>query len=173
MITLVQNLLFFLYSKKKTKFKISSPINILKQSSNVLILLPEEKKLIPDIQFLMSVFDKIFKQKSFLISAELNQALNSNRQNNLIIYSKEQRNYLNLPKKSFIKFLQSKNFDTVIDCNLIDSNFHYWLTCNLNSKFKIGLYRKNSTLFNNLVLKVNNIESTRNIYENFLYILKL
>ncbi len=173
MIKLIQKLIFYLYSKKRNTFNFIEPSNILKNSSNVLILLPEEKELIQEINFLITVLDKIFKQKTFLISNEINSFLNSDGNVSKIIYDKRQKNFLELPGKELIKLLSLKNFDTIIDCNLKDSNFHYWITKSLNAKFKIGLYRKNSTLFNNLVLKVKNIESTINIYKNFLYLLKL
>lgn len=173
MINLAQKILFFFYSKKKKTFEFISPKDIIKSSSNVLILLPEENELISEIKFLISIYDKIFKQKTFLISNDIYQNLNLNLELNSITYSKKQKNFIQLPKKEFIKFLQLKNFDTIIDCNLKDSNFHYWLTKSINAKLKIGLYRKNSTLFNNLVMKVKTIESVRNIYENFLYLLKL
>lgn len=171
--TLAQNLLFFFYARKKKNFEIIQPKDIIKKSSNVLILLPEEKELIPEIEFLLSIFNKVFRQKTFLISKEIHQSMNLNGEFNSVVYSKEQKNFINLPKKEFIKFLQLQNFDTIIDCNLRDSNFHYWLTKSINAKLKIGLYRKNSTLFNNLVMKVKNIKNVRSIYENFLYLLKL
>lgn len=173
MIKLIQKFLIFLYSKKKNSFNLIEPSNILKNSSNVLIILPEEKELIQETNFLISVFDKIFKQKTFLISNEIQSQLKLDGKISKIIYGKKQKNFIELPKKELIKLLKLKNFDTIIDCNLKDSNFHYWLTKSLDAKFKIGLYRKNSTLFNNLVLKVRNIENDKSIYENFLYLLKL
>jgi len=173
MTNFIQKLLLYLYSKKKNNFEIIKTSNILKNSSNVLILLPEEKELLQETKFLISILNKLFKQKTFLMSLDLQKDLNQNGEIPIITYSKEQKNFLQLPKKHFIKFLQLKNFDTVIDCNLKDSNFHYWITKDIKAKFKIGLYRKNSTLFNNLVMKVNKIENTRKIYENFLYLLKL
>lgn len=173
MINLAQKILIFIYSKKKKNFEPIQPKSIVKKSSNVLILLPEEKELISEIQFLISIFDKVFKQKTFLIHTEIHQTLNLNGDFDTVIYSKEQRNFIKLPKKELIKFLQLKNFDTIIDCNLRDSNFHYWITKNLDAKLKIGLYRKNSTLFYNLVMKVKHIENIRSVYENFLYLLKL
>ncbi len=169
----IQNFLIYLYSKRKNDFEIQSLPNLLKVASNVLIILPEEKELINDIKFLISVIDKLFKQRTFLLSQDIYNLLDLDQSISTITYTKDQINFIKLPKKNFIKSLQSKNFDTIIDCNLIDSNFHYWLTKNINAKYKIGLYRKNSTLFNNLVMKIKNIENTRSIYENFLYILKL
>jgi len=173
MINLIHKLLLFLHSKKKNQFEQIVPSNILEDSSNVLILLPEEKELISEIKFLVSTLDKIFPNKSFLVESEIQKSLSSTESNSFITYSKEQKNLLRLPKRELIKYLQLKNFDTIIDCNLNDSIFHYWLTKNINAKFKIGLYRKNSTHFNNLVMKIRNIKSIRNVYENFLYLLQL
>lgn len=173
MINLIQNFLIYLISKRKNEFEIFTPYQILKKASNVLIMLPDEKESAAEIKFLLPVFDKLFKQKTFLISSNVLDEFFNNIDIPKIIYGKEQKNFINLPKKNFIKQLQLKNFDTIIDCNLRDSNFHYWLTKSLNAKFKIGLYRKNSTLFNNLVMKVRNFESIKKTYENFLFILKL
>lgn len=173
MINFIQKLLLNIYSKKRNNFDLITPSNILKNSSNVLILIPEEKELLQEIKFLISILNKLFKQKTFLMSVDLQKDLNQNGELPIITYGKEQKNLLQLPKKNFINFLQLRNFDTVIDCNLKDSNFHYWITKDIKAKFKIGLYRKNSTLFNNLVMKINKIENTRKIYEHFLYLLKL
>ncbi|MCX8057508.1 MAG: hypothetical protein N3F03_07870 [Ignavibacteria bacterium] len=173
MINLAQKILLYIHSKQKSRFQIFSPLNVLKNSQNVLILLPDEKEIIQEIKFLIPIFNSIFKQKSFLVSNEIQTLLNLSDEIPKIVYSKEQKNFIKLPTREFIKFLQLKNFDTIIDCNLGDSIFHYWITKNIDAKFKIGLYRKNSTLFNNLVMKVRTIDSVRTIYENFIFLLKL
>jgi len=171
--TLIQRILIFLHSRRKGNFNYFNPTNILKNSSNVLVLLPPKKELRDEIEFVILILKKIFNQISFLFDASLHQELNLQQSNSFILYSKKEKNFIDLPRRDFIKFLQLKNFDMVIDFNLDDSNFHYWITKHLDAKYKLGLYRKNSTLFNNLVLKVNRIDSVRNIYENFLFLLKL
>jgi len=171
--TLIQRLLIFLHSRKKNKFEYFSPQKILNNSSNVLVLLPEHKELKEEIDFVIRILQKIFKQITFLTEASLHQELNLVSSENFIVYSKNEKNLIDLPRKEFIKFLKLKNFDMVIDFNLDDSNFHYWITKHLNAKYKLGLYRKNSTLFNNLVMKVNRIDNVQTIYENFLFLLKL
>ncbi len=171
--TLIQKFLIFLYSLNKNQFDFINPKNILKNSSNVLVLLPEQKELKDEIEFVIQVLQKIFDQISFLAEISILQILQPQLSDNFITYSNKEKNFFDLPKKDFIKFLQSKNFDLIIDLNLDDSNFHYWITKNLQAKFKLGLYRKNSTLFNNLVMKINHIKNVRTVYENFLFLLKL
>jgi hypothetical protein len=171
--TLIQRLLIFLHSRKKNQFEYFSPQNILKNSSNVLALLPENKELRDEIEFVIRILQKIFKQVTFLIESTLQLEFKTDSLENFIVYSKKEKNFIDLPRKELIKFLQQKNFDLIIDFNLDDSNFHYWITKHLDAKYKLGLYRKNSTLFDNLVMKVNRIDSVRSIYENFLFLLKL
>lgn len=171
--TLIQKFLIYLYSLKKSHFEFINPQNILTNSNNVLVLLPEQKELKEEINFVVKVLKQIFKQITFLSEASLIQLLRPEFIDNFIPYSKKEKNFLDLPKKEFIKSLQSKNFDLIIDLNLDDSNFHYWITKSLNAKFKLGLYRKNSTLFNNLVMKVKHIDKVKTVYENFLFLLKL
>ncbi len=172
MISIIHRILFFLYSIKKKKQEYISPENLIKNSTNVLILLPEQAELIDEIKFLIETFQKKIKQKLFLIEASLFEKLNMDGIP-VITYSKVQKNFLKLPRKNFIKFLLMNNFDSIIDCNLVDSNFHYWITKNIPAKLKIGIYRKNSTLFNNLVLKLNKISNVHSIYEAYLQLLKL
>lgn len=171
MINLIQKILFFFYSLKKKQDYIS-PDNLINQSKNILILLPEQSELIDEIKFLIETFQKKSNQKTFLIEANLYKQLNIENIP-VITYLKEHQNFLKLPRKNFIKFLSMKNFDSVIDCNLVDSNFHYWITKNIPAKLKIGIYRKNSTLFNNLVLKLNKISDAHSIYKTYLQLLKL
>ncbi len=172
MINFIQNLVLLINSKRKFCENIN-PANLIKNFKNVLILLPEQRELIEEIKFLISIYDKIFSNKLFLINSDIFQSLNFPLDNKFLIYTERHKNFLKLPHKDLIKAIQSKNFDTIIDCNLIDSNFHYVITKKVNAKYKIGIYRKNSILFNNLVMKIKSIESARKIYENFLFILKL
>ncbi len=172
MVNFIQNLVLLINSKRKFSENIN-PTNLIKNFKNVLILLPEQRELIEEIKFLISIYDKIFSNKLFLINSDIFQSLNFPQDNKFLIYTERHKNFLKLPHKNLIKAIQSKNFDTIIDCNLIDSNFHYFITKKVNAKYKIGIYRKNSILFNNLVMKIKSIESARKIYENFLFILKL
>ncbi len=171
--TLIQKILIYLYSLKKPHFNFVNPKNILKNSKNVLVLLPEQNELKDEINFVVEVLQQIFKQITFVAEASLIQLLKPEILDNFISYSKKEKNLFDLPKKEFIKSLQSKNFDLIIDLNLDDSNFHYWITKSLDAEFKLGLYRKNSTLFNNLVMRVKNIDKVKTVYENFLFLLKL
>ncbi|MCR4416277.1 MAG: hypothetical protein WHV63_02750 [Ignavibacteria bacterium] len=170
---LIQQFLIFLHSKKKSQFDYFTARNIFKNSSNILVLIPEQKELLKEISFIIRVLQNFPKQISFLIESSLFKELNFEPSENFILYSKKDKNFIDLPTRNLIDRLQQRGFDLVIDFNLDASNFHYWITKNLNAKFKFGLYRKNSTLFNNLVMKVNNIENVRSIYENFLFLLKL
>lgn len=172
MINLIHKILFFFYSLKKKKHDYISLENLINQYKNTLILLPEQSELIDEIKFLIESFQKKFNQKTFLIEVNLYKQLNIENIP-VITYSMEQKNFFKLPRKHFIKFLSMKNFDSIIDCNLIDSNFHYWITKSIPAKLKIGIYRKNSTLFNNLVLKLKKISDAHSIYKTYLQLLKL
>lgn len=173
MVNLIQNLLVNFYSRKKSKFRVQAVSNLLKEISNVLVILPEDEELIQDTKFIITVLDKVFMQKTFLLSSNIYKKLELLETISVLTYDEKNKNFVKLPKKEFLNLLKSKNFDAVIDCNLKDSNFHYWITKSIDAKFKIGLYRKNSTAFNNLVLKLQNFDNTRSIYKNLLYLLKL
>lgn len=171
--TLSQNFLIYLHSKNRNKFSFITPQNILKDVSNVLVLIPEQKELTNEIKFIFNVTQQLFNQVTFLVEANLSQFLQLDDHPNVIIYDQKQKNFIDLPKKHFIHLLQQKKYDLIIDCNIKDSFFHYWIQKNLNAKYKLGLYRENSTLFNNLVMRVNNIENVKRAYKNLLLLLKL
>ncbi len=171
MISILQKLNFPFGRKKK--FEIISPEKLLENSKNVLVLIPEEIELIEDIKFLIEEFPKHMGRCTFLIEEKIYTNIDSLPECPIIVYTQKQKNLFKMPSKNLITLLNIKNFDLIIDCNLSESNFHYWISKNLNAKYKVSLFRKNSTLFNNLVIKLRNVNNTREAYEKYLQILNL
>lgn len=171
MINLLVNLIFNI-TKKKSRDMIS-PENFLANSKNVLVLLPEEVELLEDTNFLINQLSKKIFRCTFLIEENIYKNFDFTPSCAVIVYTKKHKNFLKLPNKNLLAMLKVKNFDTVIDCNLSESNFHYWISRSLNAKYKVSLFRKNSTRFNNLVMKLKSVNSTREAYSKFLQILNL
>lgn len=170
--SLMEKLLLFLVKIKKREEESFNPYNISNDISKLLIMLPEDEELIKEVIVSIHSIQKNIS-KTFLVEKRFSDIVESNKETTLIVYSKEDKSIFKLPKKSLIKRIKQKNFDTVIDCNLKDSVFHYWILKNVFFKYRIAFYKNNSEIFNNLVLKLNSEQNTDEAYKKLFSLINL
>ena len=154
--------------KKKLKKKTveqSNFNNFIKNSNNILLILPDDKA---NWDFLIQIFDFLLKsEKQLFLFLPENQfsSMPMKQKVQSLTYNDNDVSRLNLPRRSLSRKLKYHSFDVIIDLN-IEENLFYSAVANLvKSNFRIGFKKNDSDLYYNFQIpyEINNEISYRNL----------
>ncbi len=157
----------YLRSVHKNQFgRISIP-NVVKKTKKALFIIPEDPLAVSTIKSFTKFLGRKFSSITYLVDMKYVGQIKDSLPLKVILYDLNSKNKFGLPKKELLNRLRIESFDLIVDLNLTDSLFHNYVIHKLNSSTKIGFYRKNSDLFNNLQLKVSTKENLQEVYAGF------
>ncbi len=161
--------LFYLYlrtfNRKKLR-QVSIPI-INSEVKSALVLLPDDPVLINHLKRYTSRLKKHIESVTFLINESYTPLFKDKIPITAVVYNSGHRSKVDAPTQQLISQLRLKTYDLVIDLNLKDSFFHYYLMHKFKCDRKLGFLRKNSDLFNNLQLRTSENANFEGVYESF------
>lgn len=168
MIRRTKKLLGLILLKKKLKKKpveLSNFKNFIKNSSKILLILPDDKA---NWDFLIKIFDfliKSEKQLSLFLPENQFSSMPVKQKVQSLTYNDNDVSRLNLPRKSLSRKLRYHSFDVIIDLN-VEENLFYSAVANLvKSNFRVGFIKSDSDLYYNFQIpcEINNEISYRNL----------
>lgn len=89
-----------------------------------------------------------------------------------ISYHEDQKSRLNLPVKTLVQRLKSKEFEVVVDLNRNEDVYFSSISNIVSSRFRIGFNKERSENYYNLQI-VNSAGDSELIYRNFVNFLKM
>ncbi|MBM4174911.1 MAG: glycosyltransferase family 9 protein [Ignavibacteria bacterium] len=163
-----QSLFYFYlraFNRKKLR-NVSVPI-INPDVKCALVLLPDDPVLINHLKKFTPQFKKHIESITFVINESYTPLFKDKIPITAVVYNSGHRSKFDTPSQQLINQLRMKSYDLVIDLNISDSYFHYYLMHKIKCDRKLGFLKKNSDLFNNLQLRTSENANFEGVYESF------
>ena len=161
---LLRRLLLKIKLKKKSVEQ-SNFTNFIKNSTNILLILPGDQE---SWNSLMQIFDFLLKSQkklSLFLPENLFASMPLKQKVQSLTYNNNDVSRFHLPGRSLSRKLRYHSFDVIIDLN-IEENLFYSAVANLvKSNFRIGFKKNDSDLYYNFQIpyEINNEISYRNL----------
>jgi Family of unknown function (DUF6913) len=164
---------FFIQLKlKKSNFSNKSFSSAFKNSSSILILMPEDDK---DFQYavnILSYLDKLKKEIFILTNDYRVSLLPLHFRGKALGHGIKDINQMDLPSKRLLSELLKKKFDTLLDLNRKEQLFYIYVSGIVNAEMSIGFTKSLADKVYNLQI-VNSETNPKISYENLLNCLKM
>lgn len=160
---------FYFYLRvffRKKLSQVSIPI-INTDVTRALIFLPDDPVLINHLKRFTPRLKKHIESVTFVINESYTPLFKDKTPITAVVYNSSHKGKFEIPKKPLIIQLRMGTYDAIIDLNLNDSFFHYYLIHKIKCDRKLGFLRKNSDLFNNLQLRTSENTNFEGVYESF------
>jgi hypothetical protein len=161
--------LFYAYLRtffRKRLNQVSIPL-INSDVKKALVFLPDDPVIVNHLKKFTPSLKKHFELVTFVINESLTALFKDKTPINAIVYNSSHKGKLEIPKQPLISRLRMGSYDVIVDLNLSDSFFHYYLIHKIKCDRKLGFLRNNSDLFNNLQLRTSGNTNFEGVYESF------
>lgn len=168
------NLAHYLIRKKYLVIK-SVPVTfngILSNSSTFFIIMPGDPVEFSKSTMLIKFLLEKHKVVTVLLDESKLDLISGKEDVTFIKYMDETKSRLNLPVKSFVRMLQSKEFDVVMDLNRSSDVFSTAVANIVKSKVKVGFEQQKTDDYYDIRI-VNSNQDPDLIYTNYINFLKM
>ncbi len=163
---------FIQFKLKKSNFSNKSFSSAFKNSSSILVLMPEKDKDFQHAIDILSYLDKLKKEIFILTNDYRVSLLPIHFRGKALGHGIKDINQMDLPSKKLLSELLKKNFDTLIDLNRKEQLFYIYVSGIVNAEMSIGFTKSFADKVYNL--QIANSETNSKIsYENLLNCLKM
>ncbi len=163
---------FIQFKLKKSNFSNKSFSSAFKNSSSILVLMPEEDKDFQHAIDILSYLDKLKKEIFILTNDYRVSLLPIHFRGKALGHGIKDINQMDLPSKKLLSELLKKNFDTLIDLNRKEQLFYLYVSGIVNAEMSVGFTKSFADKVYNL--QIANSETNPKIsYENLLNCLKM
>jgi len=163
---------FIQFKLKKSNFSNKSFSSAFKNSSSILVLMPEDDKDFHHAIDILSYLDKLKKEIFILTNDYRVSLLPIHFRGKALGHGIKDINQIDLPSRRLLSELLKKKFDTLLDLNRKEQLYYLYISGIVNAEMSIGFTKSFADKVYNL--QVANSETNPKIsYENLLNCLKM